>query len=324
MDHELDVSGSQTISGSGAQDNVVGNTATSQNIDQQDFVQNKAVNREVLDHVEAEPNQEPTIANPLDATSGGNDQVKILVSTSEKGGSGLPSTAKSNNEGSIATKVSKSSSSDKEQKPCKSSGKYSSVRGRSQKQGVQVGGCGSIDDISVARVAVIAAAIVLAVIAATANNTAIVGARREVAVVDKRSTKSNNEGSIATKVSKSSSSDKEQKPCKSSSKYSSSRGRSWKRRSLVGGHGSINNVSAARVAVLAAAIVPAVTAATANGAARVGARREVTVVDMMTTFARGVPTMAGTQDMTMIRIAATTIINIINRLSPRQAGHQCQ
>eukprot|EP00816_Leptocylindrus_hargravesii_P012794 CAMPEP_0196825332 /NCGR_PEP_ID=MMETSP1362-20130617/92987_1 /TAXON_ID=163516 /ORGANISM="Leptocylindrus danicus, Strain CCMP1856" /LENGTH=170 /DNA_ID=CAMNT_0042205729 /DNA_START=382 /DNA_END=894 /DNA_ORIENTATION=- len=149
-DHELDVSGSRTISGSDAQDDVVGNTATSSNIDQQDFVQNKAVNRlvldhveaepnqvpmfanpldatsggnDVLDHVEAEPNQVPMFANPLDATSGGNDQVKDSVVTSEKGGSGVPSTAKSNDEGSVATKVSKSSSSDKEQKPRKSSGK---------------------------------------------------------------------------------------------------------------------------------------------------------------------------------------------------------
>jgi len=87
------------------------------------------VNRLAPDHVKAKSNQEPKIVNPLDATSQGNDQVKIPVATSKKGGSGVPSKAKSNNE------VSKSSLSDKEQKPCKSSGKYSSLRGRSRKCG---------------------------------------------------------------------------------------------------------------------------------------------------------------------------------------------
>mmetsp|Transcript_18886 Transcript_18886/g.29206 ORF Transcript_18886/g.29206 Transcript_18886/m.29206 type:complete len:123 (+) Transcript_18886:263-631(+) len=113
----------------------MGNTATSRNIDQQSIVHSKAVNRLDTDHVKANPSQEPTIANPSDTTSRGNDHVPNSVVTSVKGGSGVPSTAKSNDEGSVATKVSKSSSSDKEQKPCKSSSKYSSSRGRSRKRG---------------------------------------------------------------------------------------------------------------------------------------------------------------------------------------------
>jgi len=66
------------------------------------------------DHIEAKLSQEPTIANPSDATSGGNDHVHNSVVTSVKGGSGVSSTAKSNDEGSIVAKVSKSSSSNKE------------------------------------------------------------------------------------------------------------------------------------------------------------------------------------------------------------------
>ena len=98
------------------------------------FVHSKAVNRLATDHVKAKPSQEPTIANPLDATSGGNDHVHNSVVTSVKGGSGVPSTAKSNDEGSVVTKVSKSSPYDKEQKPCRSSDRYSSSSGRNRKR----------------------------------------------------------------------------------------------------------------------------------------------------------------------------------------------
>mmetsp|Transcript_18885 Transcript_18885/g.29205 ORF Transcript_18885/g.29205 Transcript_18885/m.29205 type:complete len:126 (+) Transcript_18885:263-640(+) len=111
----------------------MGNTATSRNIDQQSIVHSKAVNRLDTDHVKANPSQEPTIANPSDTTSRGNDHVPNSVVTSVKGGSGVPSMAKSDDEGSIVTKVSKSSSSDKEQKLCRSSGRYSSLTGRSWK-----------------------------------------------------------------------------------------------------------------------------------------------------------------------------------------------
>ena len=51
--HESDAGGQRTISGSDAQTDVVGNAATTQNIDQRSVVQDEAVNRLATDHVKA-------------------------------------------------------------------------------------------------------------------------------------------------------------------------------------------------------------------------------------------------------------------------------
>ena len=132
--HESDAGGQRTISGSDAQTDVVGNAATTQNIDQRSVVQDEAVNRLATDHVEAEPVQEPTIVNPSDATSGGNGQESNLAGTSVKGETRETSTAKKTDKGSDDIRVSKSSSINKERKPRRSRDDYSGSRGRSRKR----------------------------------------------------------------------------------------------------------------------------------------------------------------------------------------------